>query len=333
MNDWAQVELPQGTTLMLGRKRGANLEVRSLRVTRDLAAALREVAQGTLEAAATRRAKAWESLATLEEDEAFTISTEALPAREIPQRRTASYRATLAPAGDEVPDAIARASALGLLLDNPSYAETLTVDEAQRYRFKFYAAVFGQPGNSVAFVKKHNPLHLMQGQQKFLGTYSNDTADIFDGSVLSFADNFDLVIDGDDMIALNDVVKDLFLDLDLMAAASPVIIAKAAGLSNLRLTSAAIEALQAAITTRRTLARRLLTIVNDKATAKLTPAELSAYLATQQIESAPFVVNGDITCAAETAEELIDHLGALRRRNPYSGQLQRIDRGSTISEG
>lgn len=301
-------------------------------MTQNLAEAFRVTAQHTLAVAGQRKGKPWEHLAGLEVDEAFTFSAPNLPERAVPKRRTAAYRSSFAGLDGEIPDAVARTSSLALLLSAPGLAQALTVSEAQKYAFSFYAVIFSERDSGhVAFVKKHNPLALMQGKSNLLGILSDDVLDAADAQVLTFAHDFDLVVEDANAIALRDVIKDLFLDLDLVVSAVPAMIAKLETLAGLKLSTETTTAMAAAIGGRKVLARRLLVVLNDPGTPSLTPSKIKKYLEDQQIDPAPFILGGEVTCTEANAEELIDHLGAMRVRHGFTGDLMRIDQRSKVT--
>lgn len=329
--EWAAVKLGPDVCLLLGRRIGRNLQVRSLSPAVEFASALRTNATDTLQELGRRHPKPWEQLADLQPDEAFLLNTTDLPARPIPQRRTQAWRESVAPAGDDIPDAVASTTALGLLLSAPWAATALTVEQAHKYHYQFYAAVFSsKQAKPVAFLKRHNPTRVMQAKGGFLGVLSDDVVALLDGEVLSFVDDFDMVIDGAEVTCLRDVIADLFLDLDVVAAAAPEMVRRIASAPDLKIDPAALSIIETAIAKKKSLARTLLAAVSDPSFSKLTNAKVKSYLASLSVDSTGFFKSGKLTCTDATAPDLIDYLGAYRFRHAYSNELLRSDKRSKV---
>lgn len=320
------MSLGQEVSLVVGWRQGRNLRAARVPIGTSFAMDLRAAATRTQQALGTLRRRNYEPTAHLEEDEAFAFSLDALPTRP-PDRRRRNE-----PEEDAAPQE--QASALVNLVERPSVLDEVSADQVRTGRFLFYAATFRDPGDAgapvVAMVKGSNPGRVARSG-RILGLLG-DTLTRLDQPVMIFADDFDLLVSGTEIVALREgIVAKLFSDVNVVAAAVPALVERL-NTSTLPLAPEALAALQEACQQRRLLARRLQVIVNQPHLATLTPADVVSYLERTGQDPSTVVREGKLVVAVADAETFLDVLDARHYRHGYDNSLRRAERSSAVQQ-
>jgi hypothetical protein len=255
--EWAAAQLGPRSALVLGWRTNRRLHARRLRLAADMDAQLRSRAQAMLATIASREPRTYEASAHLEDEEVFLLEVSSLPTRPPSKRRK---RAEDEDGG--IGDQQAQVSALVALLSSPGDLDPLDADDAAGQSFLFYAVVFSDSATDdpIAFIKRHNSASVL-GKGWLLGLWVQTVTHV-DNPVLVFAQDFDLVIDGEEIASLRpDAIQRLFADIDIVPSAAPALVRQLGEHRGLRLTDEAQQAIVAACGRRRDLARRLQTLL------------------------------------------------------------------------
>lgn len=320
------MSLGQEVSLVVSWRQGRNLRAARVPIGTSFATDLRAAATRTQQALGTLRQRNYEPTAHLEEDEAFAFSLDALPTRPLDRRRRNE------PEEDAAPQE--QASALVNLVERPSVLDEVSADQVRTGRFLFYAATFRDPGDAgapvVAMVKGSNPGQVARSG-RILGLLG-DTLTRLDQPVMIFADDFDLLVSGTEIVALREgIVAKLFSDVNVVAAAVPALVERL-NTSTLPLAPEALTALQEACQQRRLLARRLQVIANQPHLATLTPADVVSYLERTGQDPSTVVREGKLVLAVADAETFLDVLDARHYRHGYDNSLRRAERSSAVQK-
>jgi len=321
------MSLGQEVSLVVGWRQGRNLRAARVPIGTSFATDLRAAATRTQQALGTLRQRNYEPTAHLEEDEAFAFSLDALPTRPLDRRRRNE------PEEDAAPQE--QASALVNLVGRPSVLDEVSADQVRNgRRFLFSAATFRDPADAdapvVAMVKGSNPGQVARSG-RMLGLLG-DTLTRLDQPVMIFADDFDLLVSGTEIVALREgIVAKLFSDVNVVAAAVPALVERL-NTSTLPLAPEALTALQEACQQRRLLARRLQVIANQPHLATLTPADVVSYLERTGQDPSTVVREGKLVLAVADAETFLDVLDARHYRHGYDNSLRRAERSSAVQK-
>jgi len=325
VDTWATRKLGSNAVLILGWRTNRRLHASRLRLARDMDAELRQRARATLATIRERSPRRYEQTAELEEDEVFLLEVADLPTR--PQRRRRGRQDEDAEIGDQQ----AEVSALVSLLGAPGELDPLDADDARGRSFLFYAAVFTDDDGRrpIAFIKRHNTASILN-KGWLIGQWGQTVTRV-DEPVLVFAQDFDLVIDGDEIASLrSDAIQRLFADVEIAAAAAPALAMDIGDLKKLRLAEEAKQAIAAACGRRRLLARRLQILLDQPHLAEVTPARVADYLRSNGEDPDRFVRNNRLVVAEEDVAEFLDVLNQTHYRGGYDQLLRRADRSSLL---
>jgi hypothetical protein len=152
-----------------------------------------------------------------------------------------------------------------------------------------------------------------------------------DDPVLLFAQDFDLVIDGEEIVSpQSDAIPRLFADIERAAAAAPALVKQLGDLRRLRLADEANQAIAVACGRRGLLARRLQAVLEQPHLADLTPAKMANYLRSNGEDPDRFVRDNRLVVAEEDVAEFLDVLNQAHHRGGYDQLLRRADRPSLL---
>ena len=264
-----------------------------------------------------RTSRSYEPTALLEDDEVFLLTAE-----ELPQRRV-SIR------GQDEEEV--HPSALLELTGSPGNLPVIGVDDLRRRRILFYAAVFFErDGGTIAFVKKYRSV-AVAGAGALVGLYGQTLRRVRYPTVV-LADDFDLVIDAEEIAALTPTaIVRLFADVDVAAAAVPDLIRRLSKLP-LALSDGALSQLEMLCMSHRLRARRLALLLERPHMERLTAADVRAYLDDLEEDSETFIDGEDaIVVSDANVDRLIEVLAQAHYRGGYDDELWRADRMSRIT--
>jgi hypothetical protein len=148
--------------------------------------------------------------------------------------------------------------------------------------------------------------------------------------VLMFEQDFDLVIEGDELAALRPTaLARLFVDLDVAAAAVPAHVAEL-GTSPLKFGGDALRIIATACTKRRLLAGRLQSLIQTNHLGSLTVEMVKEYVTGLNEEPGRYIRDGEIVVTEDDVAALLDVLDQRHYRGGYDHLLRRADRNSVI---
>lgn len=281
-------------------------------------------AQGTLDEIGRRVARTYGSAAQLEDDAAVLLTIDELPTRPSRRRRGSQSTSAGASAGDEQEEA----SQLVELLRYPGDLDPVSPDAARGQTFLFYAAVFSAGGNSIAFVKRHNPAGVLK-TGRVLGLLG-DVVTRIDDPVLVFEHDSDLVVAGDEIAALSPgALARLFVDLEIAGATVPAHIADLKAIP-LQFADGALANISAACSKRRLLGSRLQRLTQADHIATLTIEMVSEHITTLKEDPKRFISAGKIDVAEDDVPIILDVLDQRHYRGGYDKLLRRADRNSLV---
>ncbi len=324
--EWGTIGLGENIVLVLGWRRNRRLSAGRLKLAAKMGEQLRSRATTSLEEVTSRNRRTYEETAHLEEDEVFLLELGDLPRRAVTSESPSQQ-------DDESASQHVQVSALSTLLADPGELNPLDADDARDRSFLFYAVVFTDSDGSrpVAFVKRHNSAQILK-TGFLLGQWGQTVTSVED-PVLVFAQDFDLVIDGEEIAALRpDAIQRLFADVEIAAAAVPALVRQLSSHKSLRLSSTGQKALKIACGRRRLLARRLQVLLNQPHLAKLTPSQVRKYLDNTGQDSTRFIKGKELVVAEADVEDLLDVLNQAHYLGGYDQLLRRADRSSIVKK-
>jgi hypothetical protein len=286
---------------------------------------LRQRALVTLATIPALNPRRYEQTAQLEEDEVFLLEVADLPTRP-PRRRRGGQ--------DEdagISDQQAEVSALVSLLGHPGELDPLDADDARGRSFLLYAAVFTDDDGRrpIAFIKRHNTASILN-KGWLIGQWGQTVTRV-DEPILVFAQDFDVVIDGDEIASLQpDAIERLFADVEIAAAAAPALANELGDLEGLRLADEAKLAIAAACGGRRLLARRLRILLDQPHLPQVTPKKVADYLRSNGEDPDRFVRDNRLVVAEDDVDEFLDVLNQAHYLGGYDQLLRRADRSSLL---
>lgn len=311
--------------LVLGWKRGRQLQAGRLKLAVTMDQELRERAQATLTEIGQRSPRGYEPTAHLEEDEVFLLTVDQLPRRPVIRRRGRPRQDRTAPHQQ------VEASSLIQLLAAPEELDLLDADDVRGRSFLYYAAVFSfsQGGDTpIAFIKHHNVATILKSG-RLLGLFGQTVTRV-EQPVLVFERDFDLILDDQEIAVLSpNAVPQLFADVEITAAAVPEYVAMLGELQ-LLLSDETKDALTRVCAKSRLLAGRLERLLAQPHVATLTPAKVRDYLQQTGQDVDRFLQGEKLAVAEEDLGDFLDVLGQLHYLGGYDELLRRADRSSLV---
>ena len=324
--EWSSRDLGENSVLVMGWRKNRRLHACRLKLASSMDAELRSRAVATLAEIGTRTVRHYEQTAQLEEDEVFLLEVGDLPARQQPTgRRRGSQE------DGEAEDQQAEVSAMIALLSAPGELDPLDADDARDRSFLFYAIVFmdDKDDDVVAFLKRHNSASVLR-TGLLLGQWGQTVTRV-DQPVLVFAQDFDLVIDGEAIASLKaDAIQRLFADIEIAGAAVPALVKQLSDLPKIAFSPTARDTITEACRRRRLLARRLQQLLAQPHLADLTPAKVKRYLERTGQDPNRLIEGNRIVVSDEDVAFLLDVLGQAHYRGGYDDLLRRADRSSLV---
>ena len=178
-----------------------------LDLDKAIEADLRGVAAGALGEVRERSPKTYDPSAYQEADEVFLMTRSMLPPPPVLQRPRRQ------------PEGVT--DLLALVGTAPGLLPIIAPSDLKGRTFHFYAVVVTEKGEEpIAFVKRQTAGRVV-GQGR-IAAVLGQTVTKLESPVMIFSEDFDLIVDGDEIAVLRtDAVNSLFVDLDVVAAAAP----------------------------------------------------------------------------------------------------------------
>jgi hypothetical protein len=315
---WSSTVLAPGAELIIGwRPRRSRLDAAAVELSAGVAAELHALCVATLGQLAGLTRRGYGGSPYIEPDEEYL----AVPATQLHRPGGSA-----APLDDEDGTGL---SDLERLVATPGLP-AISAQELREGHYLCYAVICAdRQGRRIGFVRQADPHKVAKagGLMTLLGGEGlRELAD----PVFIFEASFDLVVSPGEIAVLRlEAFNRMFADLHTLAAAAPAN-AKTISASVDRMSSAAVDALAMAASSRPSLARQLQRLARPGATPQVTPGDLATAMAKHSLNPGDIVRGGEVVFAEDSAGQFLDLLEQLYYETDFTGEHRRSDRYSPL---